>query len=68
MRRFQGFILDNAKNTSRTFKTLLNIQDGTFAKLVKGLKPLAVNTNSSIIDVYQGSKCATESTIKEEVT
>ena len=45
-----------------------NIYDGAFAKLVNGLKPLAINTNSSIIDVYQGSESATESTTKGEVT
>ena len=33
----------------------------SFSKLVNGLKPLAISTNSSIIDVYQGSECVTES-------
>ena len=43
-------------------------QAHTRPKLVNGSKPLAINTNSSIIDVYQGSELATEGTTIEEVT
>ena len=67
MPRFQEFIFDNAKNTRGTFNILLNIWDGVFAKLVNGLKPLAINMNSSAIDLYQGYECVTESTIKNKV-
>ena len=56
------------KNTRNTLKTLLNIYDGAFAKFVNGWKPLAISMNSSIIEVYQGSECAAESTTKVEVT
>ena len=32
------------------------------------LNPLDINTNSNILDVYQGSECVTESATKEKVT
>ena len=63
--RFQAFIFDNVRNTRATFKILLNIDDGAFGKLVNDLKPLSVEINSLIIDVYQESECSTDSIIKK---
>ena len=63
--RFQAFIFDNVRNTRGTFKILLNIYGRAFGKLGNGLKPLAIKINSSIIDVYQGSECSTDSIIKK---
>ena len=64
---FKNFVFDNVKNTRGTFKIMFKIYDSDFSKLVNGFKPLTINTNSSIVDVYQGCECATESTTKEEV-
>ena len=36
----------------------------TFTNLVNDFNPLAVNTNSSIIDVHKSSECTTENTTK----
>ena len=60
VRIYQKYIFDNAKNTIGTIKTLLDISDGTFVKLVNDLKPLAIKANSSIIDVRHGFECVTK--------
>ena len=65
MFRFQTCFFDNVRNTRGTFKTLLNIYYGASANLVNNLKPLAINTNNSIIGFYHGFECANERNTKE---
>ena len=56
----ETFVLTLEANSRTIFKTLSNIQDGGFCKIVNGFSFLTIFGKSSILDVWQDSEFTSE--------